>query len=254
VIVRTPIGTAAVVLALAAAGLAVGKAGTGDHHKFNLTYAAKDELKSTGLHLVSKRIDGALQPVNAVTRIDITLAAGTKTNVDVVNPLKQCPRAKVESRAAHPRPCDPSSEIGGGEATLSTGQEDVRIFATYDVDPQASGHQKGVFLFLTGRRQAIPAALPRGGRKLTIEVPRFCLPDYDPTDPTASQCSDGEAVLTELDVKLKRRTLNRGGGRKTILVRTPRKCPRSEKWKSKAVYSFRSGPDEKVKSSTSCRR
>jgi hypothetical protein len=239
---------ATVVLALAMAGVAGGKAGTGDHHRFDLTFTAKDELKSTGLHLVSTRIDGATQPATAVRRIEVTLPAGTKTNVNAVFSIQQCSRSTLLGRG--PGGC-PKAEIGDGEATLTTGKEDIRVFVTYDFDQQTSGHQKGAFLYMTERRQLIPVAIPRGGRTMTVEVPQFCRDGYDQT---ATQCKSGEAFLTELDFKIKRRTRKSASGRKTILVRTPRKCPRSKKWKSKAVYSFRTGADESVKSSTSCRR
>jgi hypothetical protein len=249
---------AAGVLALAAAGLAVGKAGTGTHHEFDLTFTAKKELKSTGIHLVSDRSGyqppAAGQSANPVTRMDITLAAGTKTNVDAAG--SQCSRLTLERRG--PGGCSPESKIGAGKATLVTGQpaidpiqENVQIVVTHDVDSQTAGQQKGVFLYLTGRRKAIPAEVPRGGHTLTVEVPQFCLAG---DDPATSPCDNGEAVLTKIDAKMEKRSFRRTTGTTTLLVRTPRKCPRSRKWRNKVVYSYRSGPTETVTSTSSCKR
>jgi hypothetical protein len=244
---------AAGVLVLAVAALAIAKVGTGRNHKFDLTYTAEKPKKPTGIHLLSDRFTYQPPPpgqsANPVTELNLTLAAGTKTNVSAV---PRCDKADLESQG--PNGCPNGSNVGGGKATVITGlsaidpvQENVEIFASDDVDTQTSGDQAGVLLYLTGLQTAtLPATLK--GRKLVAKVPKFCLPGDDTATP---QCDNGEAVLTKADVKIKKRSSGRGRNRKH-LIRTPGACPRSRKWKSKIVYKYRSGPNETVTSTSAC--
>lgn len=240
------------VLALAATGIAVGKAGKGPHHTFSLNLTGtKKAGKSAGIAIKEDRYDyvapPAGQPANPVTGITWQMPAGTKvanSKVFKKSVLAKCSQAKLGSSG------DPKAAgcpaIGKGSAVAITGfgppidpvGENITAYAGPNVvigrlTPKGSiGQTANIYIKISGS-------------KLVVGVPKFCLPGDDAATP---QCDKGEAVLTTISTTIKKKSKG-----KNVLI-TSGKCPKSKTWTSTATLKFRTGPSEKVKSTQKCSR
>jgi hypothetical protein len=213
-------------------------AATRNDHKFSMTYSKAKPSTSTGVSFVTDRFAYVAPPAGQaplhVTRSVFTMAPGTRTDTSVV---PACTAAKL---LAGGKEACAASKVGQGTAIVITGlsidpvKETVTVF----------GGKKQLLAYLEGLATSV-VELTLKGNKLTAEVPRTCLPPGT----IADGCSNGEAVLKTLDVRLNAKKKG-----KRALVKTPPRCPASGKWTNKATYTYDNGDTETKTSTTRCRK
>lgn len=209
---------------------------------FKLTLTSERPRTSTGVVFSTDRaayMPPATGKPLTVSRVVFSLPPGTRINTAAA---RRCSVAVLERQGA--AGCRAGSQIGSGTAVAITGtpldpvNETVQLFAT----------RAGMAAFLSGLQTAVIPMTVRANR-ITAQLPRFCLPPGTPAD----DCSAGEAVLKSLSVTIRART--RGTGRRARrLVTTPRTCPASRTWTSRATYTYANGDTERETSTTPCRR
>jgi hypothetical protein len=232
-----------VVAAVVAAGLGVAApagAAVVSEQSFKLRLSSKKEKASSGITFSTDRKGYTVPapPARPVTvqRTVFMLPAGSKIDLKAAS---ACSISVLQKQGA--AGCSGKS-IGSGKAVVVTNvaalpsiPEDVEMFAT----------KTGMAAVLTGLQTLVlPVAV--AGRKLTVDVPRLCLPGGTP----ANSCAKGEAVLKSLNVKIKAQT--KGSGSKTRrLITTPANCV-GGKWVSRAGYAYSDGDVETQASTSTC--
>jgi hypothetical protein len=249
---KTALGVLMGVLALSFAAIAMGA--TVKEHKVVAKFSTANPATSAGLEFVTDRV-GFKQPpqggqVNRVTKIVLTLPRGTR--IDNTVPGSYCTPAILNSQGA--KGCKKAqldtSRAGDGEATAYTGipaldpvEENIDVFNA----------RRGLLIYLTpkpGRvgQTAIITSTIRGN-KITITVPRFCLPGDNAGTP---QCDNGEATLTKAAIETRRKSKGRGLRKKDLIRTGP--CPRSRKFRTRVAYTYLNGDTESQTYSQTCRQ
>lgn len=200
-------------------------------HKFSLAFSTKAPHSAAGVTFLTDRFDyKAPAPGQAADRVATTtfvMQPGTRTNP---NAFPACSKKALEERG--PMACPKGSKAGTGKAVVITGLPIDPINMT----AQVFTTRNGLLTYLTGAGQTQVLELSMKGNRIVAQVPRKCL--------VPSDCTQGEAVLKRLTVKL---TPSR-------LVTTPGTCPSSGKWTNSAIYKFANGDTETQVSKSPCRR
>jgi hypothetical protein len=207
-------------------------------HKFSMKFSSKKPKSSTGISFSTNRSyqpPPPGSPANPVTKLVFTLQKGTKINASVV---PACSKSKLDAQG--PTGCPSGSKVGAGSATVITGlsafdpvREKVTLFA----------RKGGLLAYLAGA-QNLTIDLKVSGNKLTVNVPRVCLPPGTP----AQGCPNGEAVLTIFKTTIIAKKTS-----KRTFTTTPKSCPSSHKWTNTAGYTFRNGDTETETSTSLCK-
>ena len=234
----------AVAAAVAAAlGLAVPvSAAVVNEQTFKLTLSSSKPKSSSGVTFSTDRKNYKVPapPAAPVTvqRTVFMLPAGSKINVAAAS---ACSISVLSKQGA--AGCAGKS-IGSGSAVIVTNvpvlpsiSEAVEMFAT----------KTGMAAVLTGL-QTLVLPVKVSGRKLTVDVPRLCLPGGTP----ANNCAKGEAVLKSLKVKIKAKTKGSGSTAKRLIT-TPASCAGGT-WVSRAGYAYSNGDIETETSDSTCKK
>jgi hypothetical protein len=245
---KSTIGALTGALVLVLVGVAV--AAVREEHTATLRFTTGTPAASAGVAFDTDRrayrAPGPGETANPVTRVTITLQPGTRINGTVV---RDCNRAALQARgqSACRRSQLDTTRSGDGNAEAVTGisaidpvRENVDVFDT----------RGGLLIYLTpkgavGQTAIIPARVR--GNRIIASVPRFCLPGDDPATPA---CDRGEAVLTDLDLLIRRISTGRGLRRRNY-VTTPR-CLTGT-WRHTVAYLFRNGDTETERIRQRCR-
>jgi hypothetical protein len=207
---------------------------------FKLTLSSSTPKSSSGVTFSTDRKGYTVPapPAAPVTvkRTVFQLPAGSKIDVTAAAACSLSVLAKQGAAG-----CTGKS-IGGGKAVIVT---NVPVLPTITEDVDMFATKTGMAAVLTGL-QTLVLPVRIAGRKLTVDVPRLCLPGGTPAD----SCAKGEAVLKSLKVKIKAKS--KGSGSKTKrLVTTPANCV-GGKWVSRAGYAYSNGDVETQSSTTTC--
>jgi hypothetical protein len=239
----------AVIGALVLTVVGVALAAVREEHTAMLRFSTSAPAASAGISFDTDRRDyrapGPGETANPVTRVDIVLQRGTRIDSSVV---PNCSRSRLlamgqagcrRSQLDTTRPGDGNAEAVTGISAIDPVRENVDVFDT----------RGGLFIYLTpkgsvGQTAIIPATVR--GNRIVARVPKFCLPGDDPSTPA---CDRGEAVLTDLDLTIRRRSTGRGLRRKNYLT-TPR-CNR--RWRHRVSYRYQNGDTESESITQRCR-
>ena len=157
-----------------------------------------------------------------ISRLEIDFPAGTRFDT---RSLARCSADVIRLRGVGA--CPPGSRLGGGTATVRTGQgapgtpegEFSETVSLYNAP-------RGMVIVFNGPATVILDASLRGG-KLSFDVP------------------PAPVALSLLDLKVGPR------GRWAV---TPRKCPAAKRWTTRATFSYTDGSVLRRESSTPCKR
>jgi hypothetical protein len=234
-----------VLAAAVVAGLGVAvpvSAAVVNEQTFKLTPSSKKPKASSGITFSTDRKNYTVPapPAKPVTvqRTVFMLPAGSKIDVTAASACSLSVLAKQGAAGC------PGKSIGSGKAIIVTNvpvlpsiEEDVAMFAT----------KTGMAAQLTGL-QTLTLPVKVAGRKITVDVPRLCLPGGTP----ANNCATGEAVLKSLNVKIKAKTKGSGSKSKRLIT-TPANCV-GGKWTSRAGYAYSNGDVETQTSTSTCQK
>lgn len=229
-----------ILLAVAALAAVPASATTRDEHEFTMSFNTTRPASSAGIKFLTDRVGYvppvAGQPADRVARTVFALPPGTRTDTRAV---PNCSAKKLMEGGGDA--CPPRSKVGSGTAIAITG---ISLIDPIPLKVTVYVGKAGLLAHLTGLQTAV-VDLRMKGNRISTDVPRTCLPPGT----LADGCSNGEAVLKTLDVKLGAR---KKGDR--ALIRTPRTCPATGVWTSRAVYTFVNGDSETVSATSPCRK
>jgi hypothetical protein len=170
----------------------------------------------------------------AVRRVVTQLARGARFDTSVPD---ACTASDAELMASGEAACPPGSKVGEGVVTVDTGVPGPNRFVTADVDLLNNTDQ---LIFVNTLRGGSARTIIRGkvnGRTTTTDA--GMLPGTPP---------DGGSIDT---VHIELRRLAEGAG---AYIRTPRRCPRSHRWKNRVTFTYADGVTQSVKSPSPCKR
>jgi len=212
------------VLALAASALAATNAS-----KFDLGLTTKKPGKSTGFKFDVAFANTGGNPVPAaLTKFTISLPKGSKFNGAGA---PQCKAADKDLDAKQSAACPANTFVGSGKASAVPAGGGAPIQTTVKIANGKSGRFE--FFIAVGGNDVTGFRATAKGSKLTSQALTGTLP--------------GGVIVTSLKGSIKKKSKD---GKN--LITTPKKCPKSKKWKFSGNFKFADGT-HKPTDTVSCR-
>lgn len=227
---------AAVSVALIAGAAVPAAASEQFRQSFAQRYSAMTPGVSTGTSTILEVFDPGeprSRPGRAVRELTVRFHRGTRFDTEAA-PRCGASRQRIERHGRSA--CPSASEVGTGSAELRTA---VRPFESARA---TAFNRRGGFVTLVEpkRSRAFTLRSTIDGRRVTTSFPRQC----------GSTCDPKDAVITRFRLTIAARA--KGDAR---YLRTPPKCPRSERWTIDATVRYGDGYEERrLQASSPCIR